>query len=169
VSLLSMSTFVVTMAMWIGANVDFLLPSPRKRGEARYPLRVFLCGPRLGSSVKRSVRVSPVVVAAPGRPQSHRDLSCLLAVPLGVRTIVLEARIAAPGMRIWQALYPLGADAGWSGRNPFGASRRGGRRGRRPCPAIKLSWEGRDGQPIERKYRLSDVVEGQRYTMAGRR
>src|SRR4051794_7953474 len=64
-------------------------------------------------------------------------------------------------MRIWQALYPLGADAGWSGEilsaEPIGE---GGALAR-----VKLSWEGRDGQPIERKVRLSDVVEGERYAM----
>ena len=85
----------------------------------------------------------------------------LLAVPIGVRTIVLKARISAPPTRIWQALYPLGTDAGWSGEilsaEPIGEDG--------ALVRIKLSWEGRDGTPIERKVRLSEVVDGQSYAM----
>jgi Zn-dependent protease len=104
--------------------------------------------------------VSPLVIAALVA-LNLGVIFLLLAVPVGVRTIVLKARISAPRMRIWQALYPLGADAGWSGEilaaEPIGE---GGALAR-----MKLSWEGRDGQPIERKVRLSDVVEGERYAM----
>ena len=32
-----------------------------------------------------------------------------------IRTIAVRARIAAPRPRLWQALYPLGDDAAWSG------------------------------------------------------
>jgi Zn-dependent protease len=107
--------------------------------------------------------VSPVVVAALVA-LNLIVIFLLLAVPLGVRTIVLKARVAAPGMRIWQALYPLGADAGWSGEILSAEALGGGGEGG-ALARLKLSWEGRDNRPIERKVRLSDIVEGERYTM----
>ena len=48
--------------------------------------------------------MSPVVVAALVA-LNLVVIFLLLAVPLGVRTIVLKARIAAPRVRIWQALF----------------------------------------------------------------
>ena len=104
--------------------------------------------------------MSPIVVAALVA-LNLVVIFLLLAVPIGIRTIAVRARIAAPRMRLWQALYPLGDDAAWSGEilsaEPIGE---GGSLAR-----IRLSWEGRDGRPIERKVRLSDVVEGERYAM----
>ncbi|BCG87657.1 hypothetical protein MesoLj113c_37670 [Mesorhizobium sp. 113-3-9] len=68
--------------------------------------------------------------------------------------------IAVDRQRLWQALWQLGGDAGWSGEilsvGPLdgeGVSR------------IMLSREGRDGKPIERKARFDDVVEGSRFSM----
>lgn len=83
-----------------------------------------------------------------------------LAAPLGLRTIRRQVRIAQPADRIWQALWPLGADAAWSGEiigsEPAGDS----------LAWLTLSWEGRDGRPIRRLVRLSDVTEPRRYRMA---
>ncbi|RVA16728.1 site-2 protease family protein, partial [Mesorhizobium sp. M7D.F.Ca.US.004.03.1.1] len=39
----------------------------------------------------------------------------LMTVPLGLRTVRLSRVIAADRQRLWQALWPLGSDAGWSG------------------------------------------------------
>ncbi|TGQ39761.1 site-2 protease family protein [Mesorhizobium sp. M00.F.Ca.ET.216.01.1.1] len=84
----------------------------------------------------------------------------LMTVPLGLRTVRLSRLVAADRHRLWQALWPLGSDAGWSGEilsakaiDDQGTTR------------IRLSWEGRDGQPIEHKVRLEDVVEDSRFSM----
>lgn len=85
----------------------------------------------------------------------------LLAAPLGRRTLVQTIRIAAPRERLWSALWPLGEQAGWSGEIVSTKSIDGA-----PDRArIGLSWEGRDGQPIERSVLLSDVVPGRRFAM----
>lgn len=84
----------------------------------------------------------------------------LMTAPLGLRTIRLSRLVSADRQRLWQALWPLGSDAGWSGEilsaealDDQGVAR------------IMLSWEGRDGQPIERMSRFEDVVEGCRFSM----
>ena len=84
----------------------------------------------------------------------------LMTAPLGLRTVRLSRVVAMDRQRLWQALWPLGSDAGWSGEilsaEPLveqGTTR------------IMLSWEGRDGQPIERRSRFEDVVEGSRFSM----
>lgn len=84
----------------------------------------------------------------------------LMTAPLGPRTIKLSRLVSADRQRLWQALWPLGSDAGWSGEilsaealDDQGMAR------------IMLSWEGRDGQPIERRSRFEDVVEGSRFSM----
>lgn len=84
----------------------------------------------------------------------------LLTAPLGLRTLRFSRLVAADRRRLWQALWPLGSDAGWSGEilsaaalDDQGAAR------------IVLSWEGRDGQPIERKVLLEDVLEERRFSM----
>ena len=41
-------------------------------------------------------------------------LFLLLAAPLGVRTVTFSRMIRAPRGHVWSALYPLGANAGWS-------------------------------------------------------
>lgn len=84
----------------------------------------------------------------------------LMTVPLGLRTVSVSRVIPADRQRLWQALWPLGSDAGWSGEilsapplDDQGVAR------------IMLSWEGRDGKPIERRARFDDVVEGSRFSM----
>ncbi|TIV59295.1 MAG: site-2 protease family protein, partial [Mesorhizobium sp.] len=39
----------------------------------------------------------------------------LMTVPLGRRTVTVSRVIEADRKRLWQALWPFGADAGWSG------------------------------------------------------
>jgi Zn-dependent protease len=86
----------------------------------------------------------------------------LLAAPVGVRTIVRSVFIAAPRERLWSALWPLGEHSGWSGE-VLSAEAVAGSADR---VRVRLSWEGRDGRPIEKLLRLSDVVEGRSF--AGR-
>jgi len=103
--------------------------------------------------------VSPIVTAI--LVASNLGLIFLLmTVPLGSRTVRVSRVIAMDRQRLWEALWPLGSDAGWSGEilsaEPLdgeGVSR------------IMLSWEGRDGKPIERRARFDDVVEGSRFSM----
>ena len=84
----------------------------------------------------------------------------LMTVPLGLRTVRLSRLVAADRHQLWRALWPLGSDAGWSGEilsaealDDNGAAR------------IRMSWEGRDGQPIARKVLLEDVVEDRSFSM----
>jgi Zn-dependent protease len=102
--------------------------------------------------------VSPILVAVLAA-LNLLLIFLLLAAPLGVRTIVQSARIAAARGRLWSALWPLGEHAGWSGQvlaaEPVAGSPDKVR--------VRLSWEGRDGRPIEKLLRLSDVVEGERF------
>jgi Zn-dependent protease len=62
--------------------------------------------------------------------------------------------------RLWQALWPLGSDAGWSGEILSAEAPDG-----EGVARITLSWEGRDGKPIERRSRFEDVVEGISFSM----
>ncbi len=86
----------------------------------------------------------------------------LIAAPVGVRTIRMTRFIAADRDRVWNALWPLGAHASWSGE--YLAARRV------PDDAglvrLQLRWEGRDGQPIERTVRLEEAVQGKRFAMS---
>ena len=82
-------------------------------------------------------------------------LYALMAMPLGRRSISASARIPASRERLWQALWPLGRDAGWSGEivaaEPV-ADRPG-------LVEVTYSREGRDGEPVRRVVELGDVVE----------
>ena len=85
----------------------------------------------------------------------------LMAWPIGIRTVSGSVRVRASRALLWNAVWPLGENAGWSGEilsaEPASAE---------PWQArLKLSWLGRDGEPIERLARFDDVVEGSRYTM----
>ncbi|UCI10026.1 site-2 protease family protein [Mesorhizobium sp. B1-1-8] len=84
----------------------------------------------------------------------------LMTVPLGLRTVRVSRVVAADRHRLWQALWPFGSDAGWSGEilsaEPLDCE---------GMTLVKLSWEGRDGQPIERKAVFEDVVEESRFSM----
>ncbi|MER9732127.1 site-2 protease family protein [Mesorhizobium sp. M0217] len=84
----------------------------------------------------------------------------LMTAPLGLRTVRLSRVVAVDRQRLWQALWPLGSDAGWSGEILSAQPLDG-----QGTARILLSWEGRDGQPIERRSRFEDVVEGSRFSM----
>jgi Zn-dependent protease len=101
--------------------------------------------------------VSPIVVVA--------LVACnlglifvLMTMPLGMRTLRRSRLIRADRNKLWQALWPLGSHATWSGETLSVTGFRGGAR-------ITLSWEGRDGQPIQRKVAFDDVVQGRRFSM----
>jgi Zn-dependent protease len=85
----------------------------------------------------------------------------LMAAPLGVRTVRRVVRIKAPRDRVWNALWPLGRDAGWSGEILSVVPVTGSA----DEVDITLSWEGRDGEPIRRVGRVEDVDEGRRFSM----
>lgn len=80
----------------------------------------------------------------------------LMAAPLGIRTVKFSRLISADRARLWNALWPFGSEAGWSGEY----LRAGQLDGEQGLAQLQLSWEGRDGKPIERTVRLEDVVEG---------
>ncbi|MBZ9858257.1 site-2 protease family protein [Mesorhizobium sp. CA12] len=84
----------------------------------------------------------------------------LMTVPLGLRTVTVSRVIKADRNCLWQALWPFGGDAGWSGEilaaEPLDSE---------GTALIRLSWEGRDGRPIDRKARLEDVREGSYFSM----
>jgi Zn-dependent protease len=85
----------------------------------------------------------------------------LIAAPVGVRTIRLSRVISADRRRLWNALWPFGREAGWSGEyvraEPLDEEQ--------GLARLQLGWEGRDGRPIERTVRLEDFVEGERFAM----
>ncbi|MEP9388546.1 site-2 protease family protein [Mesorhizobium sp. KR9-304] len=84
----------------------------------------------------------------------------LFALPLGVRTVRFSRLIAADRERIWSALWLFGENAGWSGQHLKAETL-----DEADLVRIQLSWEGRDGRPIEHIVRLEEVVEGRRFAM----
>ncbi|QPC92398.1 site-2 protease family protein [Mesorhizobium sp. INR15] len=84
----------------------------------------------------------------------------LMTAPLGLRMVRLSRVVVMDRQRLWQALWPLGSDAGWSGEILSAEALDGDGMAR-----VVLSWEGRDGQPIERISRFEGVVEGSRFSM----
>lgn len=84
----------------------------------------------------------------------------LMTVRLRHRTVRAVALVQAPPERLWLALWPLGEQAGWSGEILSARALPGSRD---VCQT--LSWEGRDGQPIQRRVRLEDVREGEGFTL----
>ncbi|MGB3501131.1 MAG: site-2 protease family protein [Mesorhizobium sp.] len=82
----------------------------------------------------------------------------LMSAPLGIRSFTLRVRIRASRDKVWNALWPDGAEAGWSGQI---IEARGEGEGRFH---LTLSWDGRDGRPIERVAVMEDVTEGERFT-----
>ncbi|MEI9401403.1 SRPBCC family protein [Mesorhizobium argentiipisi] len=84
----------------------------------------------------------------------------LMTVPLGLRTVTVSRVIKADRQRLWQALWPFGGDAGWSGEILSAEPLDG-----EGTALIRLSWEGRDGRPIDRKARFEEVSEGRRFSM----
>lgn len=82
----------------------------------------------------------------------------LLAAPIGLRTVKLTRLVRAPCEKLWQAVWPLGRDAGWSGQIVSAEPLHGG-----TAAQVKLSWEGRDGSPIERRIVFDELAEGERF------
>ncbi|MDP3895687.1 MAG: site-2 protease family protein [Mesorhizobium sp.] len=85
----------------------------------------------------------------------------LIAAPIGTRTIARRTFVRAPAARVWNAVWPLGGDAGWSGEILSAAPAEDGG----GLTRIVLSWLGRDGNPIERLVRLDDVRDMRHYEM----
>ena len=85
----------------------------------------------------------------------------LMAAPIGVRTFTLSRTVKASRQKIWDALWPLGPEAGWSGEivKATGIGGSGGQ------AWLQLSHEGRDGNPIERHVVFDNVIDKIRYTM----
>jgi Zn-dependent protease len=84
----------------------------------------------------------------------------LMSVPLGLRTVRVSRLVPLERDLVWQALWPLGRDAGWSGEIISAETLEG-----EGLARIELSWEGRDGRPIERIARFEDVVEDSCFSM----
>ena len=82
----------------------------------------------------------------------------LMAMPLGMRTLRRSRLIEADRDKLWQALWPLGREATWSGEFLSVTGFRGG-------ASVTLSREGRDGQPIRRKVAFDGVDPGGRFSM----
>lgn len=83
----------------------------------------------------------------------------LLAAPLGLRTTRRRVTIRASAAHVWSAVWPLGANASWSGEL-LSAQALGDDRAR-----VVMSWEGRDGAPIERVLQFGNVDPGRAYSM----
>ncbi len=85
----------------------------------------------------------------------------LLAIPLGLRTVRRTIAINAPALRLWNALYPFGSNASWSGTIVSSERETGtGKFG-----TIRIAFDDRNGDPIERKVCLDEVVEGKSYRL----
>ncbi len=85
----------------------------------------------------------------------------VMAAPLGVRSFTLRKPIDAPRQAVWEAIWPLGIDAGWSGEIVEAQAVAG-----QPDRAeIALSWPSRDGSPIRRTIEFADLQPGIRFSM----
>jgi Zn-dependent protease len=82
----------------------------------------------------------------------------LIAAPMGVRTVRLRRTINASRKKLWDAVWLLGEETTWSGQ-VLDAERIA-----EDTVRLRLSWRGRDDQPIERIYRVWDVVPLERFT-----
>lgn len=85
----------------------------------------------------------------------------LMAAPIGTRVFTVSRTIKAPREKLWNALWPLGEDASWSGEiaSAYGVGGSGGQ------AWLELSYEGRDGKPIRRHVVFDNVIDETRYTM----
>jgi Zn-dependent protease len=82
----------------------------------------------------------------------------LIAAPMGVRTVRMQRTIRASRQKLWDAVWLLGGNVGWSGQ-VLDATRVAD-----DMVRLCLSWRGRDDKPIERTYRVFDVVPLERYS-----
>lgn len=85
----------------------------------------------------------------------------LFAAPVGVRTISRTVRIGASAGRVWDAVHPLGNDAGWSGEI-LAAEPVADRPDR---VQLVVDWEGRDGLPIRRIAELTEAPRDRSFAM----
>jgi len=103
--------------------------------------------------------MSPVAIAALAALNLGL-IFLLLAAPVGVRTVRRSMLVNASSERLWSALWPSGKDAGWSGEilsaKPVGE---------RDTFRLELSWQGRDGQPIERLVQFDGLSDGRAFAM----
>lgn len=85
----------------------------------------------------------------------------LLAAPIGTRAFTVSRSIGASREKLWNALWPLGRDAGWSGEivDAIGVGGSGGQ------AWLELCYEGRDGEPIKRHVVFDNVIEETRFSM----
>ena len=85
----------------------------------------------------------------------------LLAIPLGLRTVTRTIEIKASPSRLWSALFPFAANAGWNGTIISSELEPGTSRFGR----IRISFEDRNGDPIERKVCLEEMTEGKSFRL----
>ena len=85
----------------------------------------------------------------------------LLAIPLGIRTVTRTMHTSAPRDRAWSALYPFGANATWNGTIISAALEEGTQR----FGKLRISYEDRNGDPIERKVCLEELKQGESYKL----
>lgn len=83
----------------------------------------------------------------------------VMSAPVGRRTVRRQVAVRASTERLWQALYPFGAEFSWNGAVTQ-VIRTGPVTGR-----MVTSHSGRDGQPIERDFEIIDEVPGKRFTL----
>jgi len=85
----------------------------------------------------------------------------LVAAPIGIRTISRRTVVRATPDKVWDAMWPLGGQAGWSGEI-LSAKSVDAEAG---LVRIVLSWLGRDGNSIERTVRLDEVSEDRHFAL----
>lgn len=85
----------------------------------------------------------------------------LLAIPLGVRTVTRTAKINAAPELLWSAVYPFGENAGWNGTIVSSEIESGSRR----YGKIRIAYDDRHGDPIERKVFLEELDAGCSYML----
>ncbi len=82
----------------------------------------------------------------------------LIAAPIGVRTVRLSRTINATSEKLWEAVWLLGRETTWSGQVLEATPVTG------DMIRLRLSWRGRDDRPIERTYRVFDVIPHERFS-----
>ena len=85
----------------------------------------------------------------------------LLAAPLGARTVTRTVAIKAEPPRLWSALYPFGEHATWNGTIISSELEQGSAK----FGKIRISYEDRHGDPIERRVCLDKLVDGRSYKL----
>lgn len=83
----------------------------------------------------------------------------VMSAPLGKRTVRRRTFVRTDPSRLWEALYPFGSHFDWNQATTL-VTRTGPATGR-----LVTSHMGRDGNPIERSFEISDMVEGERFTL----